>query len=56
MAHLFTIIAGIAIGFRLADPRSCLAALGLLLLIGASLFWVFAAMGLATRNPELSSR
>jgi ABC-2 type transport system permease protein len=53
VAHLLTIVAGIAIGFRLhVGPGSCLAALGLLLLIGASLFWVFAAMGLATRNPQ----
>jgi ABC-2 type transport system permease protein len=53
VAHLLTIVAGVAIGFRFhADLGSCLGAFGLLVVIGASLFWVFAAMGLGTRNPE----
>jgi ABC-2 type transport system permease protein len=53
IAHALTIGAGFAIGFRIhASAASCAAAAGLLILTGISFFWVFAAIGLSTRNPE----
>ncbi|MBN9611672.1 MAG: hypothetical protein BGO26_05210 [Actinobacteria bacterium 69-20] len=53
LAAALTLIAGVAIGFRFhADTVSYLIAIGLLILISLSMFWVFAALGLATKNPE----
>jgi ABC-2 type transport system permease protein len=52
-AGALTIATGIAIGFRFHAPTgSILAGFALLVLIGLSLFPVFAAIGLTTRNPE----
>ena len=47
------VAAGIAVGFRFhAGAASCLLGAGLLILISLSLFWLFAALGIATKNPE----
>lgn len=52
-ATVITLATGLVIGFRFhAGLGSTLAAFGMVLLIGLSLFTVFAAMGLWTRNPE----
>ncbi|MGO9195861.1 MAG: ABC transporter permease [Acidimicrobiales bacterium] len=52
-AAALALLAGVAIGFRLnADVVSYLVGIGLLVLISLSLFWVFAALGITTKNPE----
>lgn len=53
LAAALAIAAGLAVGFRFhADAPSCLLGAGLLILISLSLFWLFAALGISTRNPE----
>jgi ABC-2 type transport system permease protein len=53
LATALAVAAGIAVGFRFhAGAASCLLGAGLLILISLSLFWLFAALGISTRNPE----
>jgi ABC-2 type transport system permease protein/oleandomycin transport system permease protein len=53
VAAALTVVAGVAVGFRFhGDALSCLVAVALLILISLSLFWAFAGLGLATKNPE----
>ncbi len=53
LATIPTILAGVAVGFRFrATAPSYLIGIGLFVLMSLSLFWVFAALGLITRNPE----
>jgi ABC-2 type transport system permease protein/oleandomycin transport system permease protein len=53
LAAALAIAAGLAVGFRFhASVPSCLLAASLLILISLSLFWLFAALGIGTRNPE----
>ena len=52
-AGAITVATGLVIGFRFRGGLGgTVAGLGMVLLIGLSLFTVFAAMGLWTRNPE----
>jgi ABC-2 type transport system permease protein len=52
-AMAITVATGLVIGFRFhASPGSTAAGLAMLVVIGLALFTVFAAIGLATRNPE----
>ena len=53
LATGLAIAAGLAVGFRFhAGALSCLLGAGLLILISLSLFWLFAALGISTQNPE----
>ena len=53
LAAALAITAGVAVGFRFhAGALSCLLAAGLLILVSLSMFWLFAALGISTRNPE----
>lgn len=53
LAAALAIAAGIAVGFRFhAGALSCLLGAGLLILISLSMFWLFAALGIVTHNPE----
>ncbi len=53
LATILTILAGVAVGFRFhATAPSYLIGIGLFVLMSLSLFWVFASLGLITRNPE----
>ena len=53
LATALALIAGVAVGFRFhAEAVDYLILAGLLVLISLSVFWVFAALGLATKNPE----
>ena len=44
--------AGFALGFRIHDVPSGLAALGLVLLFGYACTWIFSAVGLAVKDPQ----
>jgi ABC-2 type transport system permease protein len=53
LATVLTILAGVAVGLRFhTSAPSYLIGAGLLVLMSLSLFWVFALLGLVTRNPE----
>jgi ABC-2 type transport system permease protein/oleandomycin transport system permease protein len=53
VATVLAVLAGVAVGFRFhAHASSYLLAVALLTLISLSLFWVFPALGLSTKNPE----
>jgi ABC transporter DrrB family efflux protein len=53
LAAALAVVAGLAVGFRFhAGAPSCLLGVGLLILISLSLFWLFAFLGISTRNPE----
>jgi ABC transporter DrrB family efflux protein len=53
LAAALAIAAGLAVGFRIhAGALSCLLGVALLILISLSVFWLFAALGISTRNPE----
>jgi ABC-2 type transport system permease protein len=53
LATVLAIAVGLAVGFRFhAGALSCLLGAGVLILISLSLFWLFAALGIGTRNPE----
>jgi ABC-2 type transport system permease protein len=52
-AIAITVATGLVIGFRFhGSPGQVAAGFGMLVVIGLALFTVFAAIGLATRNPE----
>lgn len=53
LAAAFAVAAGLAVGFRFhAGALSYLLGAGLLILVSLSLFWLFAALGISTQNPE----
>jgi ABC transporter DrrB family efflux protein len=53
LAAALALAAGFAVGFRIhASVASCLLGVALLLLISLSVFWLFAALGISTQNPE----
>jgi ABC-2 type transport system permease protein/oleandomycin transport system permease protein len=53
LAAALAIAAGFAVGFRIhASALSCLLGVGLLILISLSMFWLFAALAISSRNPE----
>jgi ABC-2 type transport system permease protein len=53
LAAALAVAAGLAVGFRIhASALSCLLGAGLLILISLSMFWLFAALGISTKNPE----
>lgn len=53
LTDAFAIAAGLAVGLRFhAGALSYLLGAVLLILISLSLFWLFAALGIGTRNPE----
>jgi ABC transporter DrrB family efflux protein len=53
LAAALAVAAGLAVGFRFhAGVLSCLLGAGLLILISLSLFWLFATLGISTKNPE----
>jgi ABC-2 type transport system permease protein len=53
LATALAVAAGLAVGFRFhASILSCLLGVGMLILISQSLFWLFAALGIGTQNPE----
>jgi ABC-2 type transport system permease protein len=52
-AVVLTVATGLVIGFRFgAGPASIIAGFAMVMVIGLTLFLVFAAIGLAVRNPE----
>ena len=56
LAVTLMLVAGVAIGFRLeADLVSGLAALAVALLFGYAMTWVFAAVGLAVKDPQAAA-
>ncbi len=53
LAAALAVLTGVAVGFRFhAGVGDCLVAVGLLVLVSLSIFWLFAVVGLATKNPE----
>lgn len=53
LATALALVAGVALDFRFhGSAPSCVVAIALFILMSLCLFWVFAALGLATKNPE----
>jgi len=53
LALLFIIGLGLVVGFRFnSSVGSCLAGIGLIILFGYAFIWVYAAVGLAVKDPQ----
>ncbi len=53
LSLIVMVVLGLAVGFRFhAPPSAILAGMALILIFGYSFIWVYAAIGLATKDPE----
>ena len=54
LALTLVTIVGVAMGYRFAGPGAAVAVAGLLLVFAFAVSWLFAAVGLAVRHPEVA--